>query len=71
MDNVSNTEIKFSKEDYNAEPVFYCKHCLSLNIRILNENLDFCDDCGNTVMEVTDIESWEKLYKEKYNNTLI
>lgn len=71
MGNLKNTKEELNKEDYNAEPVSYCKHCLSLKVRILNENTDYCDDCGSTLMDVTDIASWEKMYKEKYGNTLI
>ena len=36
--------------EYNEEPVFYCKRCLSL--RIMNipkvEDSDFCDTCNGT-----------------------
>lgn len=52
--------------DYNKEPVVYCKHCLSLNIRILGEDSDFCDTCGNTDTETTDITTWENMYEQKY-----
>lgn len=71
MDNLRNTREELHKEDYNAEPVSYCKLCLSLAIRVLYEDTDYCDDCGSTTIEQTDIASWEKMYKEKYSNTLI
>lgn len=29
-----------SNVDYNAIPVFYCKHCLSLNIKTVDESID-------------------------------
>ena len=51
--------------DYNSEPVYYCNKCLSLKIMSFGNN-DYCDDCGNTDIETTDIESWKKLYKNKY-----
>lgn len=51
---------------YNDEPVLFCKHCLSLNIQSTG-NIDFCDKCGSTDILETDIKSWERLYKEKYN----
>lgn len=54
------------KEEYNNLPVFYCKNCLSLNIKLV-ENSEFCDSCGSTEIETTDIEEWEKLYKKRYN----
>ena len=54
------------KIDYNSIPVVYCKECLSLKIRILDENLDHCDECGSTETEQTDIQSWLKMYKNRY-----
>lgn len=53
-------------EEYNKEPVYYCKHCLSLKI-IGDEQFEYCDDCGSTDVESTDIFTWLKMYKEKYN----
>ena len=56
------------KEEYNKEPVFYCTHCLSLKIKTIPglEGLDFCDDCGATNIQETDINTWRNMYKEKY-----
>lgn len=53
-------------EDYNSIPVYFCKNCLSLKIRVLGEYSEYCDDCGSTDIETTDIESWRKMYKDKY-----
>lgn len=43
--------------NYNDEPVFYCKHCLSL--KIINDthlaDLEYCGDCGSTYINTTDI----------------
>lgn len=53
--------------DYNEEPVFYCKHCLSLKIRDAGlPDLLYCDDCGSSDVLSTSIEEWEKLYEEKH-----
>ena len=52
-------------EDYNSEPVYYCKKCLSLKIMEFDNN-DYCDICGSTDIETTDIESWREMYKNKY-----
>ena len=54
--------------DYNDEPVFYCKDCLSLKIKTVVEglDLDYCDECGGTDIEQTHIEEWKKLYKKRY-----
>lgn len=58
--------------DYNEIPVVFCKHCLSLDIKVIDENMntdyiDYCDKCGSTDIDVTDIFTWEKLYEQKYN----
>lgn len=55
---------------YNEEPVVYCRSCLSLAIRTCNE-VEYCDKCGHTEVEETDIVSWEKLYEDKYGEKLI
>jgi hypothetical protein len=55
------------KPEYDDEPVFYCKHCLSLNIKSAGlPDLLYCDKCSNTDIGEVDIEEWEKLHKEKY-----
>lgn len=56
------------KKQYNDEPVFYCKNCLSLKIKtvIVDSDLDFCDECGSTDIEQSHIEDWEKKHKERY-----
>lgn len=30
------------------------------------EDFDYCDECGTTDIGETDIETWRKLYKERY-----
>lgn len=54
----------YTTEDYNNEPVYYCKQCLSLRIKVVG-GYDFCDECGSTNIETTHIENWEKLYEER------
>lgn len=55
-------------KEYNDEPVFYCKNCLSLGIKTVVSmlDLDYCKDCGSTDIEQTHIENWQKLYRERY-----
>ena len=53
-----------SKEEYNNVPVHYCTNCLSLDIRYTDDEIDFCDDCGDIDIEVIHIELWEELYKK-------
>lgn len=54
--------------DYNNEPVYYCKSCLSLKIKTVTAglDLDYCDECSSTDIGQTDIETWRNLYKERY-----
>ena len=55
-------------EEYNNEPVYYCKGCLSLKIKTVMEglNLDYCDECGCTDIDKTHINNWKNLYKNRY-----
>lgn len=66
MDNLNNAREEHPKEDYNAIPVVYCKNCLSLKIMVFNDKLDYCDECGCTDTDSTDIESWREMYEKKY-----
>lgn len=63
MEDSSNTSV-----DYNAEPVFYCRHCLSL--KIMNEthlpDLEYCGNCGSTCIDTTSISEWEEMHKQRY-----
>lgn len=62
-----------TKEDYNMEPVFYCKNCLSLRIRDVEhiDNSEYCDECGSTDIQQTSIEEWEALYQTKYGHRFL
>ena len=74
MQNLADMEkdmTSLTKEDYNNEPVFYCNHCLSLKILSLNSNIDFCDECGSTEVNTTDISTWEEMYENKYKKSYI
>lgn len=56
------------KSEYNSEPVFYCKSCLSLKVKTVaaDMDLDYCDECGSTDISQASIGEWEALYKERY-----
>lgn len=58
------------KIDYNEEPVYYCKHCLSLKIMRMagDDNLCYCDDCGSTDIETANIAVWQMLHETRYNH---
>lgn len=55
---------------YNAEPVVYCKRCLSLAIRS-EDNTNYCDKCGSTEIEETNIYDWEKMYGLRYGGSYL
>lgn len=62
-----------NQNNYNDEPVFYCKHCLSL--KIMNESkmfdLEYCGDCGSTNIDQTHISNWEEIYRQRYGFKLL
>ena len=58
------------KDQYNDEPVFYCNHCLSLNIQMI-EDLEYCSKCGTTVVESCHIEEWQEKYKNRYGEEFL
>lgn len=55
---------------YDKIPVTFCKHCLSLKIRVVDDT-DFCDECGNTNTSEALIDEWEELYQLKYNHKFL
>lgn len=61
------------KEDYDKEPVYYCKRCLSLNIRQIPmvDNQFCCGDCGTVDLGTASIEEWEEMYNKKYGHNFI
>jgi hypothetical protein len=61
---------KLSKEDYNNEPVYYCTECMSLRIRNI-DGTDYCDKCGSTNIEQTNIREWEHMYAIKYSGNYL
>jgi hypothetical protein len=61
---------ELSNNEYNKEPVFYCKHCLSLKIRSVS-GMDYCDSCSATDIEQCNIEDWENMYKHKYGHKFL
>jgi len=62
-----------TKEEYNAEPVYYCRRCLSL--RVLDvpclDDSEYCDKCGSTDIAQCSIEEWEKMYIERYGHSFL
>lgn len=58
-------EMAQSKEDYNKEPVTFCRHCKSLFIEIDEKDNDVCGRCG-AVNEINILDIKE--YTKKYGN---
>lgn len=56
--------------EYNNEPVFYCKDCLSLKIRDVEhiDDSEYCDECGSTDIGTANIEEWDAMYVAKYGH---
>ena len=57
-------------EDYNNEPVHYCKQCLSLKIKIVG-GFDFFVVCGSTNVDTAHIDDWDRLYQERYGESFL
>lgn len=64
MNSGNNTtqESKYTKEEYNSIPVYYCKHCGSLKVMAMPPS-DYCDTCGSTDIGKANIEIWLELQK--------
>jgi hypothetical protein len=58
---------------YNKEPVFYCKRCLSLNIRNVPvlEDSCYCDKCGSTSIIESSLEDWESVYMSRFGHSFL
>jgi hypothetical protein len=59
-----------TKEEYNEEEVHYCTKCLSLRIRYIQgmSESEYCDSCGSTEIDTTNILDWEDKYQKKYKH---
>lgn len=80
MDNYKNIEKDCatdhkSKIDYDDEPVHYCKRCMSLSIRTMDNSdalLDYCDDCGSTDVAVAgNIQEYAAILSVEKGESLI
>lgn len=61
----------YTPEEIDTIDVFWCNDCLSLKVRRLDVDTNFCycDDCFSTEIEQGNIKSWEylnELKKSKY-----
>lgn len=53
--------------DYNEEPIYYCKNCMSLNI-IDGGFMDYCGTCGCTDILKGSIEEYDEIHKKRFGN---
>lgn len=67
---MNNSSIDTGKQgvDYNLDPVFYCRNCLSLKIRTVPglKGAEFCDECNSANVGQCSIDEWKVLYKARY-----
>lgn len=54
-----------SKIDYNGEPIYYCKHCLSLHI-MDGDFVDYCNNCGSTDVDTATLEEYDELHLKRF-----
>jgi hypothetical protein len=60
------------KDQFDDEPVYYCKRCLSLKIREMAiVQKDYCVDCNSADIGVTTIDEWNKMYEKKYGHPFV
>lgn len=54
----------------DEERTYYCKDCLSLNVRLIRSvNIEYCGDCNSCHIDsVATYEDYEKLKEKKYPN---
>lgn len=59
-----------TQNEYNNEPVHYCKHCLYLGnpkeVDLAGTNVEYCPYCGSTDFEDSHISEWEQKFEAKY-----
>jgi hypothetical protein len=39
---------------------------MSLAVKSLNPYVDYCDNCGSTEIDTTDIYTWREMYKQRF-----
>lgn len=61
---------KMNPEEYDLEPVVYCKECISLRILRVQDQ-DYCDECGCTDIASGSIYDWAEEYSKNYGEDKI
>lgn len=65
MEILEEPSTNLNKEEYNSIPVYFCRKCLSLKILSLSQEVGYCDDCGSTEIDTTDISTWKDMKDKK------
>lgn len=62
-----------NKAEYENEPVYYCKDCLSLKIKFIAglDNSEYCCDCNSTNIVKGTFKEWDELYRERFHHSYI
>ena len=67
-------------QDFNNEPICYCKTCLSIQIKTVKfpegpngekRDVDYCLACSNTELAEAHITEWEDMYEERYGERFL
>lgn len=62
----------YTKEEYNSEPVYYCKSCLSLSVTgDKHASGSYCIECGSSAIGRTSIELWQDAYRAKHGKDFL
>lgn len=55
--------------NYNDEPVYFCKHCMSLLV-MDGGFIDYCGNCGSTEIEKASLEEYDAMHKQRFGTKL-
>jgi hypothetical protein len=67
----SNDIFGEKRKTYDDVPVAFCSKCLSLKVLVTSENEDYCDNCGGTEVEYTDIKTWSDMAAKEFGDNFI
>lgn len=71
---------RVKKQNYNNEPISYCKNCLSIRIKTVkfpetnegeNRDVDYCSLCSKTDLGEVHVSEWEDMYQERYGKMFL
>ena len=62
------------KEEYNDDPVWYCRSCLSLKIKNFGDDEMvpcYCAACSSTDVGTATIDEWDVMHEVRYGKKFI